>query len=38
MAKEPMNQNQKFALVVFAVVLFVGVAIAWAVIRSNAGV
>ena len=38
MAKEPMNQNQKFALVVFAVVLFAGVAIAWAVIRSNVGV
>jgi uncharacterized membrane protein len=32
-----MNQNQKFALVVFAVVLFVGVVAAWALIRSNNG-
>lgn len=37
MAREPMNQNQRFALVVFAVVLFVGVAVAWAFIRSNNG-
>lgn len=38
MAREPMNQNQKFALVVFAVVLVVGLAIAWAIIRSNNGI
>lgn len=37
MAREPMNQNQKFALVVFGVVLFAVVAVAWAVIRSNNG-
>jgi hypothetical protein len=37
MAKEPMTQNQKFALVVFATALVVLLIIGWALIRGNMG-
>lgn len=35
MAKEPMSQNQKFALLVFTLVLIVGVALVWIYITSG---
>lgn len=35
MAREPMSQNQKFALLVFALVLLVGVALVYIYITSG---
>lgn len=35
MAREPMNQNQKFTLLVFVLVLVVGVALVWLYITSG---
>lgn len=35
MAHEPMNQNQKFALLVFGLVLLVGVALVYIYITSG---
>jgi hypothetical protein len=35
MAKEPMNQNQRFALLVFALVLLVGVALVYIYIQAG---
>jgi len=35
MAREPMNQNQKFALLVFALILLVGVVIVYLMINNS---
>lgn len=37
MAREPMNQNQKFALLVFALVLLVGVFVAYQWVKISIG-
>jgi hypothetical protein len=35
MAREPMNQNQKFALLVFTIVIFVAVVLVYMQVRGS---
>lgn len=35
MAKEPMNQNQKFALLIFTIIIGIGVVAVWMMVRND---